>query len=156
MKFVLLTCASASETWSDEAQALYRKKISPFVSFEIKELKIKKISRDDKDLRVKSDSEQILQEIKPDDYVVLFDERGESLDSRKFAQKVEKILLSGKKRALFIIGGAYGVDDRVRERAQLKMSFSKMVMNHLVAQTVALEQIYRSFAILRNLPYHND
>lgn len=156
MKFVLLTCASASETWSDEAQALYTKKISPFVSFEIKELKIKKISRDDKELRVKSDSDQILQEVKPDDYVVLFDERGESFDSRKFSQKLEKILLSGKKRAIFIIGGAYGVDDRVRERAQLKVSFSKMVMNHLVARTVALEQIYRSFAILKNLPYHND
>jgi len=156
MKFILLTCASASETWSDEAQALYIKKISPFIPFEIKELKVKKISRDDKNLRIKSDSDQILNEIKTDDYVILFDERGESLDSRKFSQKIEKILLSGKKRALFIIGGAYGVDERIRERAQLKVSFSKMVMNHLVAQTVALEQIYRGLAILKNLPYHND
>lgn len=156
MKFVLLTCATASERWSEEASELYKKKISPFISFEIKELKTKKGSRDDREHRIKTDSEMILSEIKPDDYVVLFDERGETIDSRKFSHKTSQILLSGKKRALFIIGGAYGVDDRVRMRAQLKISFSKMVMNHLVAQTVALEQIYRAFAILKNLPYHND
>lgn len=156
MKFILLTCASTSETWSDQAQALYCKKIAPFISFEIKKLNIKKIARDDKDLRIRNDSEQLLAEIKPEDFVILFDERGVSLDSRQFANKIETVLLSGKKRALFIIGGAYGVDDRVRKRAQLSVSFSKMVMNHLVAQTVALEQIYRGFSIIKNLPYHND
>lgn len=156
MKFVFLSCASASETWSDEVEALYEKKISPFVSFEIKKLKIKKTSRDDKETKVKGDSDQLLSELKPDDYVILFDERGQSLDSRKFSEKIQKVLLSGKKRTVFIIGGAYGVDDRVRAKSQLTLCLSPMVMNHLVAQTVALEQIYRSFTILKNLPYHND
>jgi 23S rRNA (pseudouridine1915-N3)-methyltransferase len=156
MKFVLLTCATASENWSQEASELYIKKISPFIPFEIKELKTKKGARDDREHRIKSDSDLILNEIKAEDYVLVFDERGEMLDSRKFADKIGRILMTGKKRCLFVIGGAYGVDDRVRDRAQLKISFSKMVMNHLVAQTVAMEQIYRSFAILKNLPYHND
>ena len=156
MKFILLTCASASETWSEEAFRHYTKKISPFVSFEIKDLKIKKTARDDKEFRVKTDSDALLAEMKSDDYVILFDERGETLDSRKFSQKITQVMNSGKKRCLFIIGGAYGVDERVRSRAQLQVSFSKMVMNHLVAQTVALEQIYRSFTIIKNLPYHND
>lgn len=156
MKFVLLTCASASETWSDEAFELYQKKISPFIGFEIKELKIKKSSRDDRESKVKSDSDALISELRPDDYVILFDERGDIIDSRKFSERISQILLSSKKRAVFIIGGAYGVDERVRQRAQLKISFSKMVMNHLVAQVVALEQIYRAFTILKNLPYHND
>lgn len=156
MKFILMTCATASERWAEEVDELYSKKISAFLSFEIKKLKIKKASRDDREQKLKSDSDALLEEIKPDDYVVLFDERGDCLESRKFAQKVESILNSGKKRTIFIIGGAYGVDDRVRSRAQLKVSLSKMVLNHLVAQTVVLEQIYRSFAILKNLPYHND
>lgn len=156
MKFVLLTCATASESWADEVEALYTKKISPFLPFEVRRLKIKKAAREDRDQKIKSDSDALLAEIKSDDYVIVFDERGESFDSRKFAQKIELVLNSGKKRTLFIIGGAYGIDDRIRSRAQLKVSLSKMVLNHLVAQTVVLEQIYRSFAILKNLPYHND
>jgi 23S rRNA (pseudouridine1915-N3)-methyltransferase len=156
MKFVLLTCATAFEDWADEAEALYTKKIAPFIPFEIRRLSIKKASRDDREQKIKTDSDALLAEIKSDDFVVVFDERGDSFDSRKLAQKIEFILNSGKKRTLFIIGGAYGFDDRVRGRAQLKISLSKMVMNHLVAQTVVLEQIYRSFAILKNLPYHND
>jgi 23S rRNA (pseudouridine1915-N3)-methyltransferase len=156
MKFFLVTCVSASEKWSTEAADLYQKKLKHFISFDLKELKIKKSGRDEKEYKIKSDSDALLEEIQSDDFIVLFDERGESLDSRKFSEKLNLILLSGKKRALFIIGGAYGVDDRVRQRANLKISLSKMVMNHLVAQTVALEQIYRGFTLLKNIPYHND
>jgi 23S rRNA (pseudouridine1915-N3)-methyltransferase len=56
---------------------------------------------------------------------------------------------------IFLIGGAFGVSEEVRSRAQLKVSFSAMVFNHLVAELVALEQIYRAFTIIKNLPYHN-
>lgn len=156
MKFVVLSCASANEKWAQEAEDLYVKKISPFVPFEVKELKIPKSSRDDREFKVKNDSQSILKEIKSDDYVVLFDERGKSFSSREFSQKIQNILNTGKKRTVFIIGGAFGVDDSVKSRADLQVSFSKMVFNHLIAQAVCLEQIYRSFTILKNLPYHND
>jgi 23S rRNA (pseudouridine1915-N3)-methyltransferase len=112
--------------------------------------------RSSAEYRKKADTELLLKKITSDDYIVLFDEKGETLDSKAFSQKLNQVLLSGKKRIVWIIGGAYGVDDRVKARANLKISFSKMVMNHLVAQTVALEQIYRGFAILKNLPYHNE
>ncbi len=156
MKFILVTCVSASENWSQEAAALYSKKISHFVSFEIKQLKIKKSSRTEREYKLKSDSDALLLEILTDDFVVLFDERGECPDSHAFSEKMNKVFLSGKKRCLFLIGGAYGVDERIRSRANLKISFSKLVFNHLVAQTVALEQIYRGFTLLKNIPYHND
>lgn len=156
MKFRLLICASTSENWSEEAQDLYLKKLNFFLPFEVINIKNKKIPRDSKELRIKTDSDQILDHLSPDDDVVLFDERGESFDSRGFSKQVEKMMASGKKQVIFIIGGAYGVDDRVRARARLKVSFSKMVMNHLVAKVVALEQIYRALTILKGLPYHND
>ncbi len=155
MKFVVLTCASASEDWSDAAFELYRQKISHFVSFEIKEIKLKKNSRDEKQQKIKADSEAILNEIKSDDFVILFDECGKNLDSLQFSKQIDKVLHSGKKRCLFVIGGAFGVNDSVKMEAQLTLSLSPMVMNHLVAQTVVMEQIYRGFAILKNLPYHN-
>ena len=156
MKFVLLNCASASELWSREASELYKEKIGHLISFSIQRLRLQKGSRDDRAFRLKSDSDQILNELTPDDFVVLFDERGQQFESRKFSEKIGNILNSGKKRTVFIIGGAYGVDDRIRSRAQLKVCLSSLVMNHLVAELVALEQIYRALMILKNIPYHND
>lgn len=156
MKFILLTCASAQEDWAEEAISSYTAKIKPFVPFEVKNLRLKKTGREDAAVKKRNDSDQILKELEDSDLVILFDEKGESLDSKIFSQKLNQILQSGKKRVIWIIGGAYGVDERIVARANYKFSFSKMVMNHLVAQTVALEQIYRGFAILKNLPYHNE
>lgn len=156
MKLILLTCASANEDWSEAAKALYQKKISLFMPFEIKELKLKKSARDDKEWKKLSDSEAILAELKSDDFVILFEETGQSFGSREFSNQIQRILNSGKKRMIFVIGGAYGVNEQVQTRANLKVSLSKMVFNHLVAQTVVLEQIFRAFSILKNLPYHND
>lgn len=156
MKLVLYNLATAKEPWAQEAAGLYCQKISHFNSFEIHTLKAKKSSRDEADLKRKEESELILSNLSADDFVVLFDERGKTFNSIEFAKKIEHILSSSKKRAVFIIGGAYGVDDEVRKRAQLVVSLSPFVMNHLLAQTVALEQIYRAFTIIKNLPYHNS
>lgn len=156
MKFVLYNLATAKEPWAEEAARLYTQKISHFSPFEIQTLKPKKSSRDEANQKKKEESELILSSLKADDFVVLFDERGKTFNSIEFSKKIESILASSKKRAVFIIGGAYGVTDEVRARAQLVVSISPMVMNHLLAQTVALEQIYRAFTILKNLPYHNS
>lgn len=97
-----------------------------------------------------------MQFIKETDEVILFDERGKSYDSRGFSKELERKLGGGKKRIVFIIGGAYGVDDRIRAVAKSQICMSSFVLNHLVAQTVALEQIYRALCIYKNIPYHND
>ena len=76
-------------------------------------------------------------------------------DSYKNSEQLEKATTSGKKRIVFIIGGAFGVSDEIKKQAHLKVGLSAMVMNHLVAETVALEQIYRSLTILNRIPYHN-
>jgi len=155
MKFVLYNLATAKEAWAEEAARLYVQKISHFTSFEIQTLKPKKSPRDEMLLKRKEESELILASLSTDDFVVLFDERGKSFSSIEFSKKIESILSSSKKRAVFIIGGAYGVTEEVRARAQLTVSLSPLVMNHLLAQTVALEQIYRAFTIIKKLPYHN-
>ncbi|MBC7371013.1 MAG: 23S rRNA (pseudouridine(1915)-N(3))-methyltransferase RlmH [Bdellovibrionaceae bacterium] len=156
MKFVLYNLATAKEPWAEEAARLYTQKISHFTAFEIQNLKSKKSAREDSAVKKKEESDLILSSLTTDDYVVLFDERGKSFNSIEFSKKMDGILSSSKKRAIFIIGGAYGVSDEVRARAQLVVSLSPMVMNHILAQTVALEQIYRAFTILKNLPYHNS
>lgn len=155
MKFVFLHLSSAREDWCDEAVDLYVKKISHFVDFEIVALKPKKASRSDWAAKVQDETEAILQYLKPADELVLFDERGKALTSEKFAGEIRRLHDSGKKRIVFLIGGAFGVGDDVKKRARVQFALAPFVMNHLVAQVVALEQIYRSFTIIRNLPYHN-
>ncbi|MBX3017119.1 MAG: 23S rRNA (pseudouridine(1915)-N(3))-methyltransferase RlmH [Bdellovibrionaceae bacterium] len=156
MKFVLLTLKSAKPAWVKEGLEDYLRKIDPLQKIEMLEVTGSTgASRENSEVKKKEDSKSLLAALKDDDYVVLFDERGQSLDSEGFAKKINQFQMSGKKRIVFIIGGAYGVNDDVKSRAQTTISFSKLVMNHWVAQIVALEQIYRGFAILKGLPYHN-
>ncbi len=156
MKLALINCASVKESWFEISNQLYSKKINYFYPFEIIEAKSKKNSRDQSDLKKQEDSEAILNQIKPEDYVILFDEKGESLTSIEFSKKLLRGIESGKRRVVFIIGGAFGVSENLKQRSQLKISFSPMTMNHIVAQTVALEQIYRSLTIIKGIPYHNE
>lgn len=156
MKIVLLHASTAREEWADDAAALYLKKISAFLPIAEEAVGPRKASRDDAAFKRDSDSEALLKAIKSDDLVILFDEKGENPDSRAFAKKMDRWLGSSKKRLVFVIGGAFGVNDELKKRADHKISFGAMTMNHLLAKTVALEQIYRAFTILRNLPYHND
>ena len=155
MKLVLYNLATAKEAWAEEVAELYRKKISHFAAFEIQHLKPKKSSRAEADFKKNEESKLILEKLSSDDYVIIFDERGKSLDSIQFAKKIEAVLGSSKKRGVFIIGGAFGVSEDVRKRADIQISLSPMVLNHLMAQAVCLEQIYRSFTIKNKIPYHN-
>jgi 23S rRNA (pseudouridine1915-N3)-methyltransferase len=156
MKLVFLFTGGQKEDWLLSAAAEYEKKIGFFVSTEIMRLKPSKQARAASELKLKGESDSILKALKPDDYVIVFDERGESLDSIAFSKKVVRAFESGKKRVVMIVGGAYGLSEDVKKRAQWSCSLSKMVMNHHVAQTVLLEQTYRAFTILKNIPYHNE
>jgi 23S rRNA (pseudouridine1915-N3)-methyltransferase len=156
MKWVLLTAATAKEKWSEQAQSQFVDKISHFINFEVKNVTTSgKNQRSQQQNKIKSDSDAILEQIKNDDFVVLFDEIGEKLSSEQFSQKMNLFLNSGKKRVVFVIGGSFGVNDDLKKKANLKISLSSFVLNHLVAEVVVLEQIYRGFTILKNLPYHN-
>lgn len=155
MKFVLLDFKTTKEPWFEAASALYLKKINGFCNFEITTLKTLKQSRDDAAAKKKFEAEELLKKLKSDDFIFLFEETGRDFNSIQFSEQIEKATTSGKKRIVFIIGGAFGVSDEIKAKAQMKVSLSKMVMNHLVAETVALEQIYRALTIQNRIPYHN-
>lgn len=155
MKIVLLDAQTASEKWIHLAENLYVEKINPILKIECESVSTKKASRDNGSLKKNTDSESLLRAITPDDFVILFDEKGEVMDSLKFAKQFEGCLNRGKKRIVFVIGGAFGVNEQLLQRANLKINLSPMTLNHAVAKIVALEQIYRALTILKNLPYHN-
>lgn len=155
MKLGLLVVSGSRPKWLDLAIQEYSEKINFHLAFDIYEVKASGQSRDDKENKVKKESKALLEFLKPEDFVVLLDEKGTTFDSIQFSERLNRIFLSGKKRAFFVVGGAFGVSQELKDRANLKISLSGMVLNHHVAQMVAVEQIYRGLSILKNLPYHN-
>lgn len=157
MKLVFLTVKSGREPWAEEAVGLYQEKLSRFISFEAHALKSKAHGRDQSARKVQQEEEQILQFLKADDVLILFDEKGKlHKSSVEFSKDWQRLLESGRSRLVILVGGAFGVGDKVKARANHTISLSGLTMNHWLAQVAALEQIYRAFCILKNIPYHNE
>lgn len=103
----------------------------------------------------REESERILARLKDDDYVVLLDEQGEIVDSPSLAHRLRAPLDSSRK-VVIIIGGAYGVDSTVHERANFVWSLSRLVLPHQLVRLILTEQLYRSQEIIAGRPYHHE
>lgn len=102
-----------------------------------------------------SEGDAILKLIKPEDRVVLLDERGKDMDSPGLSRFVDENLVQGTKRLVFVIGGAFGVTDAVRERADLVLRLSAFVFPHLLVRLILIEQLYRAWSIRSGGKYHH-
>ena len=101
------------------------------------------------------ESERILSRLTPRDYVVLLDERGKLLDSPSLSRHIEDVLPTGK-NIVFVIGGAYGVNDVLTTRADYLLSLSPLVFPHQLVRLILAEQLYRAQEIAGNKPYHHE
>ena len=155
MKWVLYDFKSAKESWFEDVKNIYLKKINHFIDFDIQHLKTIQVDRAQAAQKIKYEESILLEKLKDDDYIIVFDENGKDFDSIKFAEMLQKAQASGKKRGVFLIGGAFGLSLVIKKKAQVTVSLSSLVMNHLIAETVILEQIYRAHTILNRIPYHN-
>lgn len=102
------------------------------------------------------EGEAILKLLVSADFVVLLDENGKQFSSVEFSQVLQKRMNSGIKNLYFIIGGPYGFSDDVYNRADQKISLSKMTFSHQMVRLFVVEQLYRGFTILKNEPYHHQ
>ena len=155
MKFRLIIVKSEKnpslELWLEE----YLEKISRFAKFECVELKSPSAPREQSDFKVQAEEKLILKKIEKDDFVVVLDEVGAQMSSVEWSRAQTKIFDSGKSQVVFVIGGAFGLSEAVKARANLKWSLSKLTFNHHLAAMVLLEQIYRGFCIQKGIRYHN-
>jgi len=103
----------------------------------------------------KVESERILAALKPGEKVVILDERGKTLNSPQFAAQLGSWRDQGVRDVVFVIGGAYGMDEEVRERADLVLSLSAMTFPHQLVRVLFAEQLYRAVSILQGSPYHH-
>ncbi|KAM9861964.1 23S rRNA (pseudouridine(1915)-N(3))-methyltransferase RlmH [Leucobacter sp. BZR 635] len=100
------------------------------------------------------ESERILQKVDRDAFLVLLDERGHNVDSPALATRMQAAF-DGGKQIVIVIGGAYGVDDEVRARANFQWSLSKLVFPHQLVRLILAEQLYRAQEIAGGRPYHH-
>jgi 23S rRNA (pseudouridine1915-N3)-methyltransferase len=107
-----------------------------------------------RDRDAEKEGDDIISRIGRGDFVVVLDERGREIDSREFAGLIEKHRAAGTRRMTFVIGSHSGVSDKVRKRADMFLSLSRMTMTHEFARALLAEQVYRAFTILDDLPYH--
>lgn len=103
----------------------------------------------------RAEAASILQLLEKDDHLILLDERGKQLSSPELADMLQKRANESTKRLIFLIGGAYGVDETVAQRANVTWSLSKLVFPHMLVRLILSEQLYRACTILRNEKYHH-
>ncbi|MFJ7650280.1 23S rRNA (pseudouridine(1915)-N(3))-methyltransferase RlmH [Lysinibacillus sp. NPDC097279] len=102
----------------------------------------------------KKEGERILAKIGPDTYVIALAINGKMKTSEEMASDIESLMTYGKSKIAFVIGGSLGLHDDVLKRADEKQSFGKMTLPHQLMKLVLIEQIYRSFRIMKGEPYH--
>lgn len=146
MKILLLSVSKKNISFKDSVDE-YRLRLSKFVEIEEEAL-----SHSD----IKTETEGLIKRIKPDDYVVLMDEHGSNLKSEQFAELLDNRMQDSQKRIVFIIGGAYGVDEDLKHRANYTLAFGSMVWPHALCKVMLYEQIYRAYMILSGSSYHHE
>lgn len=155
MKIQLLVIGKTEKKWLKEAIEEYSQRIQKYISLEIKELPdLKHASSLNESVRKKKEGELLLPYLE-EAYVVLADEQGKEYRSEDMADWLQHHMLYRGKNLLIIIGGPYGFSEEVYQKANEKISLSKMTFSHQMVRVILLEQIYRSFTILKGEPYHH-
>lgn len=155
MKIQLWSVGKADEAIFSSGIQEFTQRISRYYGVQWRYFPPFKVPTGTPDQYREGEAEGVLQALDKDDYLVLLDERGKMIDSPGLAELIEKRALAGCKKIIFLIGGAYGVSDAVRSRAQFVWSFSALVFPHQLMRLMLVEQIYRACSINRNEKYHH-
>lgn len=104
--------------------------------------------------KINIEGNKILKQIKADDFVITLEIKGNQLSSEELATFINDIEVNKQNDIVFVIGGSFGLDISISQRANYKLSFSKMTFPHNLMQLILIEQIYRAYMINSNHPYH--
>ena len=157
MKITLLTVGKTDKDWVRQGMDIYVSRLKHYIPFSVVEIpELKNVSAMTKDQIKTREGELILKQIKPTDDLILLDERGKEYTSVELAKVIQdKISYTGKDM-VYVIGGAYGFSDAVYQRANSKISLSRMTFSHQMVRAIFVEQIYRAFTIMKGEPYHHE
>ncbi len=155
MRITLMESGKTRDPFIREGVELFRKRVVHYVPFRIETVPDLKNT---KNLNMKEVQNQegalMLKRIRPGDFLVLLDERGREHDSISFAEYLNT--LEGRVNHLvFVIGGPYGFSEDMYQRADAKLSLSKLTFSHQLVRVIFMEQLYRAYTILKGEPYHH-
>ncbi len=162
---MVIDLVTVGKTDSPEVAALvadYAKRISRKVRFGVVMLPdVKRTAKTLPATIMRAEGELLLRQFTADDHIVLLDDKGVQYDSREFAAWLGARLTGegptgGRRRMVFVIGGAYGFAPEVRARAAESISLSRMTFSHQIVRAIFAEQLYRAISILNNEPYHHE
>lgn len=158
MNINIIAVGKIKEKFIKQAIDEFSKRLSRYGKLKIKELADEKAPQNlsEKDMeKVKNkEGERVLAKIPKNSFVISLEIEGKQLSSEGFAEKLESLMVNGKHDITFVIGGSLGLSDEVKSVSDFKLSFSNMTFPHQIMRLILLEQIYRSFRIMRNEPYH--
>jgi len=155
MKLSLICVGRLSLPYLRDGVDDYGGRLQRYLPMRTLELKEEKAARAEPAYLQEREGRRILEKVPAGAWVIALDERGRSYTSEGVAELLGKHMLQGTAELVFIIGGAYGLSDAVRQRADLVWSLSSLTLTHQMARLLLLEQLYRGLTILRNEPYHN-
>lgn len=157
MKIILITVGKTDQQWLSDGIRQYTERLSHFCQFEFQVIPdIRNTRSMEASVQKEREGEQILKLLQPSDDVYLLDDKGLEMTSPQMAQWLEKRMSQSTKRLVFIIGGPYGFSPDVYNRIPGRLSLSRMTFSHQMVRLIFVEQLYRAFAILNNLPYHHE
>lgn len=158
MKITVLAVGKIKEKFYIDAVQEYAKRLSRYCKLEIIQVADEKTAENctetEIDIIKKKEADRIFKYIPEQAYVVTLEILGKQLDSVEMADKINQLGIGGTSHIVFIIGGSLGLHQSVSDRSDFKLSFSKMTFPHQLMRVVLLEQIYRSYRIINNEPYH--
>lgn len=158
MKITVIAAGKIKEKFFDEAVREYEKRLGRYCKLEIIQVADERTpdgAGEALEGQVKDkEGERILARIKEHDYVIALAVEGEMLDSKGLAEKLGRLAVSGVSQITFVIGGSLGLSRAVMERADYRLSFSRMTFPHQLMRVILLEQVYRGYRILNHQPYH--
>lgn len=155
MKIEIIAVGKLKTSYYKEAVEDYVGRIQHYTPLTLTEIPDEEIRKGSDPVRLlQREADQLLRKIASQDFVIVWDERGKSISSEELATLIETIQNQGVSKINMLIGGALGLHESVRKRANKVLSLSQMTFPHQLARLIILEQLYRAFTILRGEPYH--
>ncbi len=157
MNIEIWSIGKENDKFIDDGVRHYFKKTQPWNPVTLVTMQLpKKLATTDITRTKQQEEEMLLKKLQPHHYLILMDEKGKLLTSEQWAQNIQQCMNMGTKTLVLLIGGAYGVSDTIKAKANQCWSLSKLVFPHQLVRLILAEQVYRSFSILNNSPYHHS
>lgn len=157
MKILLIQIEKTTDSYLVEGVKVYTERLKNYVSFNTETISMPKIIRQKPfEEQRRAEALEIQKLLEPSDFLVCMDEHGKQFTSIQFADFLNKRMVSGCKRLVFLIGGPFGIDKSILDKSSYVLSLSDMTFSHQMIRLFFCEQLYRGFSILKNEKYHHE